>query len=101
MKKLQTHIAERVYDVLTKFAEASPKHYDRESFIYHFAVLSETSEDFRLTCMDDSPRTFKCSSIEDMRLDGKGRDRVNAIFTTIRDSQNTSLNEFTVKKNEV
>ena len=83
MKKLPTAIAEKVYRVLTKFAEAKSDFYSREEFIFHFGVIQNTSDRFRLSCMDDSPRTFVCKEDGRMWLEGKGRERVNPILHKI------------------
>jgi hypothetical protein len=80
MKKMPTKTAERVYDVLCKFAEASPNHYEKETFVFHFGVLSETSSSYVLTCMDDAQRTFTCSNTGRMKVDGTKVSRVNSIL---------------------
>ena len=46
MKKLPSNISEIIYDVLIKFAEASPNHYDKEEFIYHYSVSPNTTNEF-------------------------------------------------------
>lgn len=98
MKKLPTHIAEKVYNVLTKFAEAKSDYYSRETFIFHYGVIRDTSDAFKLSCMDDSPRTFVCKEDGRMWLDGKGGDRVNPILRRISKEleQESQLEEFTV-----
>jgi hypothetical protein len=80
MKKMPTKVAERVYDVLCKFAEANPNHYEKETFIFHFGVLSTTSSTYKLNCMDDAQRTFHCSSTGKMRVDGTNSGKVNGIL---------------------
>jgi hypothetical protein len=80
MKKMPTKIAERVYDVLCKFAEANPNHYEKETFVFHFGVLSTTSSNYKLNCMDDAQRTFYCGSNGKMRVDGTGSGRINGIL---------------------
>ena len=57
---MPTRIAEKVYDVLSKFAEASPNHYEKETFVFHFGVLTNTQSDYKLNCVDDAKRTFIC-----------------------------------------
>ena len=102
MKKMPTWLAEKVYDVLVKFAEASHKHYDRESFIYHFGVVSGTADEYRLSCLDDSTRTFTCTKDGQMWLEGKGSNRVNAILEKLStDLKKETFQEFTITKNEV
>jgi hypothetical protein len=103
MKKLPTAIAEKVYEVLTKFAEASQNYYDRESFIYHFGVVSNTSNSYNLVCMDDSRRVFTCTRDGRMWVDGKGSSRVNAILRKIsKELKNEEeVAGFTVTKNEI
>jgi hypothetical protein len=83
MKKLPTRIAEKVYNVLTKFADAKSDYYSREMFIFHYGVTSNTSDAFTLSCMDDAKRTFICKEDGRMWLDGKGGDRVNPILHKI------------------
>jgi hypothetical protein len=80
MKKMPTKVAERVYDVLCKFAEANPSHYEKETFIFHFGVLNTTSSNYKLNCMDDAQRTFYCSSTGKMKLDGKNSSKANGIL---------------------
>ncbi len=77
---MPTKVAERVYDVLCKFAEASPSYYEKETFVFHFGVLNETSSTYNLTCMDDAKRTFHCSNTGKMKVEGNGTSRVNGIL---------------------
>ena len=102
MKKLPTKVAEQVYGVLTKFAEAKQDYYSREEFIFHFGVVHDTSDAFKLSCMDDAQRTFICKEDGRMWLDGKGSDRVNPILRKITQTlrEETQLSEFTVRKHE-
>ena len=103
MQKLPTNIAEKVYDVLTKFAEAKPDYYSREVFIFHFGVIHDTSDSFKFECMDDAQRTFTCRNNGTMWLDGKGSDRVNAILRKISSELHPKkqLGEFTITTNAV
>ncbi len=103
MKKLPTAIAEKVYEVLTKFAEVSQNYYDRESFVYHFGVVSNTSNSYNLVCMDHSRRVFTCTRDGSMWVDGKGSGRVNSILRKIsKELKNEEeVGEFTVTKNEI
>jgi hypothetical protein len=83
MKRMPTRTAEKVYDVLCKFADASPSYHERETFIFHFGVLSTTSSDYKLNCMDDAQRTFHCSYAGRMWVDGSNSGRVNSILRKI------------------
>lgn len=79
MIKLKTKIAEEIYSVLEKYAEASNRYYDREGFIYCFSVVPNTPSSFNLECMDGNVRTMHYDGKEMMML-GKGSDRVNSII---------------------
>lgn len=83
MKKLPTRVSEKVYSLLCKFAEAKPDYYSREQFIFHFGVVKNTSDSFKLDCMDGGIRTFICKEGGQMWLEGKGSDRVNPILRKI------------------
>jgi len=39
MDKLPTRLAEQIYDVLTRYADAKPTYEEKESFVFHFGVL--------------------------------------------------------------
>jgi hypothetical protein len=80
MKRMPTRTAERVYDVLCKFAEANPNYYEKETFVFHFGVLGTTASSYTLNCMDDAQRTFHCSAGGKMRVDGTNSGRVNGIL---------------------
>lgn len=84
MKKLPTRFAEQVYKVLIKYAEARPEYYERETFIFHFSVIDDTSESFKLSCVDGEPRVFFCTEDRKMWIEGKGSDQVNIILGRIR-----------------
>ena len=76
--------AEKIYDVLIRYAEASPNHYDKEHFVYHFGVISnpELPDSFELNCIDSRPRTFlKEGNL--FKLIGKGNNKVNSIVQKI------------------
>lgn len=77
---MPTKVAERVYDVLCKFAEANPSYYEKETFVFHFGVLKDTSSNYTLNCMDDAKRTFSCSTTGKMKVEGKATSRVNGIL---------------------
>lgn len=83
MKKMPTRTAEKVYDVLQRFAEASPYHYEKETFIFHYGVLDSTDIKFELKCVDDGLRTFYCRPDGDMWVTGKATGKVNAILRKI------------------
>lgn len=98
MKKLPTKVAEKVYRVLEKFAEANSAYYERETFIFHFGVVSNTSTGYKLACIDGSPRTFFCKNDGSMWLEGKGSSKVNPILRKITEELNSEfqLEEFSV-----
>lgn len=98
MKKLPTNVAEKVYRILEKFADAKGEYYERETFIFHFGVIANTSNSYKLSCMDDSPRTFFCKSDGSMWLDGKGSAKVNPILRKITKELNSEfeLGDFNV-----
>ena len=100
---MPTAVAENVYKVLTRFAEAKPDYYSSEEFIFHFGVVQNTSDSFNLTCMDDSPRTFICKENGDMWLIGKGSDRTNPILRKISREMRgeIAMEEFIIRKNEL
>lgn len=82
MGMMPTKIAEEIYSVLQRYAEASPRYYSSELFIYNFGVVPNGSKKFRLNCMDGKRRTF----IKDdggYRLDGHGSAKVNTIINKI------------------
>lgn len=83
MKRMPTRTSEKVYDVLCKFAEASPNHYEKETFVFHFGVLSTTSSKYKLNCMDDAQRSFICNDEGKMWVDGSNAGRVNSILRKI------------------
>ena len=83
MRKLTSKQAERIYDALQMFADASPNHWDREEFIYHFSVLHNTEDRFKIKCMDESTKTVHYLKDRTVRLEGKGSDRVNPLISRI------------------
>lgn len=103
MKKLPTQVAEKVYDILMKFAEARQDYYSREEFIFHFGVVSGTSDSFNLSCMDGSPRTFICKGVSQMKMIGKGSDRINPMLRRLirQLTEEVEFGEFTIRRNEV
>jgi len=96
MKKMSTRLAERVYDILCKFAEANPNHYEKETFVFHFGVLSTTQSSYTLNCIDDAHRIFYCTTSGKMRVDGSNTGKVNGILRKMSDeesSKNTKPSE--------
>lgn len=83
MQKMPTRTAEKVYDVLCKFAEASPNYYEKETFVFHFGVLSTTQSKYKLNCMDDAQRSFICTDEGRMWVDGSNAGKVNSILRKI------------------
>lgn len=96
--KLPTAIAEEVYQVLEKFADAKPDYYSKEEFIFHFGVLKGKSIDFKLSCFDGAARTFYCTDDGRMWMTGKGSGRVNRILDKIASSSIQQIGEFTVTR---
>jgi hypothetical protein len=82
MDRMPTKAAEDIYSVLQRYAEASPKYYDREGFIYSFGVIAKPPRKFRLNCMDGKRRTFVKSG-DTYTLEGKGDNKVNTIIKKI------------------
>lgn len=102
MKKLPIKVAEKVYEVLIKFAEASQNFYDRESFVYHFGVVPNTSDSYDIVCVDGNDRIFTCTKDQQMWIDGKDADRVNAILQKISSElTQETLGEFTIVTDEI
>ena len=93
---MPTRTAERVYDVLCRFADADPSYYEKETFIFHFGVLSTTSSSYKLNCINDAQRTFHCSTAGKMRVEGSNAGRVNGILWKMSEElmlKNVELNE--------
>lgn len=103
MKKLSANIVEQVYDVLIKFAEASTSSYERETFIYHYSMVQDSTYDYELTCTDRIPRVFHCDSAQNMWMYGIGYEIINPILQKIKTTSgnSTQLNEFKITKNEI
>lgn len=85
MKKITTKVAEEIYSVLTKYAEASSNHYDREGFIYTFAVVPNPIDSFELNCMDGKKRSIVKDGTY-VKLNGPGDSKVNSIIKHIIDN---------------
>jgi hypothetical protein len=82
MNRMPTKAAEDIYSVLQRYAEASPKHYDRELFIYNFGVVPNPSKKFKLNCMDGKYRTF-IKDGDNYMLKGHGDSKINTIINKI------------------
>jgi hypothetical protein len=93
MKRLPTKFAEKVYDLLCKFAEANSNYYEREAFIYHYGVLSDKSSQYTLNCMDDSKRIFNCSLNGRMWVDGVNTGKINKILNKVAEEISFESNE--------
>ena len=99
MKKMPTALAETIYGLLTRYAEAHPDYHQRESFIYHFGVCSHTQPEYKLTCLDGASRSFFCFD-DGMFLRGKGEGKVNSILRKILEEKSEEFGDFTVKRRE-
>ena len=82
MNRLPTKLAEDIYSILERYAEASPDYYDKEGFIYSFGVIPNPPNYFRIPCMDGRKRTF-IKDGDNYRMDGKGESKVNVIINKI------------------
>lgn len=100
--KIPTLMAEKIYSVLQRYADASPDYYMKEAFVFHYGVLKDKSNRFELTCMDDAKRTFYCNDDFELYLIGKGANAVNAILEKIKSefTQVKEIGEFTVTRRE-
>ena len=82
MSRLPTKTVEDIYSMLEKYAEASPRYYDREGFIYSFGVISNPPKKFRLTCFDNRRRTFiKDGDI--YKVEGPNSAKINSLIKHI------------------
>ena len=82
MAALKTGVVERIYSVLEKYAEASPRYYDRELFIYNYGVVPTPLNKFRLRCLDSRRRVFHMKN-DKFYLEGHGSEKVNSIVTKL------------------
>lgn len=82
MERMPTKSAESIYSILMRYAEASPRYYDKEGFIYSFGVIPNPPKKFRLNCMDGKRRTFRKDG-DQYKLEGPGDSKVNAIIKKI------------------
>jgi hypothetical protein len=91
MERLPTKIAEDIYSILQRYAEASSRYYDREGFIYSFGVIKNPPKRFKIRCMDDSPRWFMKSD-DGYSMTGKGSNRVNRMIQSLLSNLNIDNN---------
>jgi len=82
MDRLPGASADRIYGVLTKYAEASPNYYDKELFAHLFSVIRYGPKKYRLKCMDDKSRFFIKSNGE-FKYSGPREDFLNSIIRKI------------------
>ena len=97
MERMPTKAAEDIYSILMRYAEASPRYYDKEGFVYSFGVIPNPPKRFRLNCMDGKRRTF-IKDKDTYRLDGHGDSKVNTIIKKIIDETSTIINDFKVSE---
>lgn len=86
MERLPGASADRIYKVLTQYAEASPKYYDKELFAHLFGVIRYGPKRYKLKCMDDKARYFhrKDGSFE---YSGPRESLINTIIKKIIDEE--------------
>lgn len=90
MSRMPTRAAEKIYDVLVKYAEARSDYYNKEAFVYHFGVKQEYPGEFILDCMDSKWRKFVKSQGE-YRMIGPGANRINNITKKILEEANGTI----------
>lgn len=96
MKKMPTALAEKIYGLLVRYAEAHPDYVERESFVYHFGVCPDTQNEYKLNCLDGGSRSFYCFD-DKMFLSGKGAGKVNSIISKILSEE---FGDFKVRAHE-
>jgi hypothetical protein len=82
MDRLPGASADIIYNVLIKYAEASPNYYERELFTYLFSVIRYGPREYRLKCMDDKSRFF-IKSNEKFKYSGPNESFLNSIIQKI------------------
>ena len=92
-KRMPTALAEKVYSVLTRFADADSSYHEKESFIFHFGVCSDISMTYNLKCQDGNSRKFTCVEGK-MWVQGKGESRVNSILKKILEEDTEMVLKF-------
>jgi len=97
MSMMPTSAAEKIYSILQRYAEASPRYYDSEMFIYNFGVVPNGLEKFRLNCIDGKRRTF-IKDKNTYRLEGHGHSKVNTIIKKIIGETSTIIKDFKVSE---
>ena len=100
MNRMPTKAAEEIYSVLQRYAEASPKYYDREGFIYSFGVIPNPPKKFKLNCMDGKRRVF-IKDGDEYKMEGSGSHKVNTIISKILADTSTSKEIEDFKVSEV
>lgn len=93
MSRLPTKVVEDIYSILQRYAEASPRYYDREGFIYSFGVIQNPPKKFKLSCMDGKQRYF-VKTENGYSVSGKNANRVNPMIQALIDKKES------LKKNE-
>ena len=90
MNRLPGSSADRIYDVLTKYAEASPSYYDRELFCHLFGVLEYDTERYRINCIDDKTRYFVKEGKE-FKYIGDREKMINSVIKSIINEEITRI----------
>lgn len=83
MKRMPTSVAEKVYDVLCKFAQAESAYHEKEAFVFHYGVIEGSTVEYKLSCMDDGQRVFQCSESGEMWVEGSSVGKANSILRKI------------------
>lgn len=93
MQLLPTDTAEKIYRLLQSKLGASPDHYEREAFVYHYTIVSGAPEAHRLKCEDGVERKFHLNSNREMWVTGPDTEMVNLVLSQIH-KELTSVQEF-------
>ncbi len=80
---MPTKAAEDIYSMLEKYADASPKYYDREGFIYSFGVIPNPPKKMRLRCFDNKRRTFVKDGDNYSLVGGPNNEKINSLIKHI------------------
>ena len=86
MSRIKTETVEQIYSVLEKYAEASPRYYDREGFIYQLGVVPNPPKKIHINCMDGKKRIFLNDG--ELKMIGKGEEKVNSIIRKLLSNEN-------------
>ena len=102
MGKLPTRISEKVYMTLVRYAAASGDYHEKEVFVFHFSIIEESSNSYRLTCSDGERRLFNYSK-DRLWVEGKRCIRANSELMKINNSitKEFMFKEFIVYQNAV